>query len=90
MIDTNIYIQRLFEANPLREPVLRSVVQSLQLPRGSQGLDAGCGIGLQTLLFAETLGAEGHITGIDILPELLAYGSEMVGKARSFKPHHIS
>jgi ubiquinone/menaquinone biosynthesis C-methylase UbiE len=80
MIDTNIYIQRLFKANPLREPVLRSVVQSLQLPRGSQGLDAGCGIGLQTLLFAETLGTEGHITGIDILPELLAYGSAMVAK----------
>ena len=55
MIDTNIYIQRLLETNPLREPVLRSVVQSLQLPRGSKGLDAGFGIGLQILLFAENL-----------------------------------
>jgi demethylmenaquinone methyltransferase / 2-methoxy-6-polyprenyl-1,4-benzoquinol methylase len=79
-MDTNIYIQRLSEANPLREPVLRSVIQSLQLPRGSTGLDAGCGIGLQTLLFAEAIGSEGHVTGIDILPELLAYGTEMVTK----------
>ena len=80
MIDTNIYIQRLFEANPLREPLLRSVVHSLQLPRGSKGLDAGCGIGLQTLLLAEAIGAKGHVTGIDILPELLAYGAAMVAK----------
>jgi len=81
-MDTNIYIQRLLEANSLREPVLHSVVQSLQLPRGSKGLDAGCGIGLQTLLFAEAVGVAGHITGVDILPELLTYGKEMVSKAR--------
>jgi demethylmenaquinone methyltransferase / 2-methoxy-6-polyprenyl-1,4-benzoquinol methylase len=80
MIDTNAYIQRLSEANPLREPVLRSIVQSLQLPPGSQGLDAGCGIGLQTFLFAGVLGEGGHITGVDILPELLAYGAAAVAK----------
>src|SRR5690349_20895852 len=79
-MDTQIYIQRLVEAEPLREPMLRSIVQSLQLPHGSKGLDAGCGIGLQTLLFAESVGAEGHITGIDILPELLAYGAATVAK----------
>jgi ubiquinone/menaquinone biosynthesis C-methylase UbiE len=79
-MDTNIYIQRLLEANPLREPVLRSIVQSLQLPSGSQGLDAGCGIGLQTLLLTDAIGAGGQITGIDILPELLAYGTDMVAK----------
>jgi len=80
-MDTNIYIQRLLEAEPLREPVLHSIVQSLQLSRGSKGLDAGCGIGLQELLFAEAVGAEGHITGIDILPQLLAYGAATVAKA---------
>jgi len=79
-MDTNIYIQRLLEAEPLREPVLRSIIRSLELPLGSNGLDAGCGIGLQTILFAETLGTEGHITGIDILPELLGYGATMVAK----------
>jgi demethylmenaquinone methyltransferase/2-methoxy-6-polyprenyl-1,4-benzoquinol methylase len=81
MTDTNIYIQRLLEANPLREPLLRSVIQALGLPPGSQGLDAGCGIGLQTLLLAEAVGLDGHITGIDIVPELLAYGENMVRKA---------
>jgi ubiquinone/menaquinone biosynthesis C-methylase UbiE len=79
-MDTNIYIQRLSEAESLREPVLGSIIQSLQLPRGSKGLDAGCGIGLQAFLFAEAIGTEGHITGIDILPELLIYGAASVAK----------
>jgi ubiquinone/menaquinone biosynthesis C-methylase UbiE len=79
-MSTNIYIQRLLEAEPLREPVLRSAIQSLHLPRGSKGLDAGCGIGLQALLLAEAVGLEGQITGIDILPELLAHGRATAAK----------
>jgi ubiquinone/menaquinone biosynthesis C-methylase UbiE len=78
MTDTNAYIQKLLEANPLREPVLRSVIRALELPLGSHGLDAGCGIGLQALLLAEAVGPRGHITGMDILPELLAFGEDMV------------
>jgi len=81
MTDTNLYIQRLLESNPLREPLLRSVIQALQLPIGSHGLDAGCGIGLQTLLLLEAVGSSGHVTGLDILPELLAYGVATVAKA---------
>lgn len=81
MTDTTAYIQNLLEANPLREPVLRSVIQALGLPLGSHGLDAGCGIGLQTLLLAEAVGSDGRITGLDILPELLAYGENMVRQA---------
>ena len=78
MADVNLIIQNLLESNPLREPTLRSIIASLQLPRGSQGLDAGCGIGLQELLLAEVIGPEGHVTGLDILPELLAYGESIV------------
>ena len=81
MIDTDIYIQRLLVSNPLREPLLRKVIQDLQLPPGSHGLDAGCGIGLQTLLLHEAIGSSGHVTGFDILPELLIYGNEVVQKA---------
>lgn len=81
MTDTGLYIQRLLETNPLREPLLRSVIESLQLPCGSRGLDAGCGIGLQTLLLADAVGSGGHIVGLDILPELLDYGTEMLKKA---------
>ena len=80
-MDTDIYIQRLLDANPLREPVLRSAIQALRLPAGSHGLDLGCGIGLQALLLAEAVGPEGHVTGMDILPEFFSFGENLVARA---------
>jgi demethylmenaquinone methyltransferase/2-methoxy-6-polyprenyl-1,4-benzoquinol methylase len=74
MTDASLSIQNALQAEPLREPLLRSVIQSLHLPTGSCGLDAGCGIGLQALLLAGATGSGGQIIGLDILPELLAYG----------------
>lgn len=81
MIEEDPYVQMAREMNPLREPVLRSAMQALQLPIGSLGLDAGCGIGLQTLLLAEMVGPGGHITGLDLSPELLAHANDIVKKA---------
>jgi demethylmenaquinone methyltransferase/2-methoxy-6-polyprenyl-1,4-benzoquinol methylase len=63
------------------EPVVRSAIQALHLPSGSYGLDAGCGIGLQALLLAEAVGPAGHVTGLDISPEFLLHGGEIVKKA---------
>lgn len=60
---------------------MRSVIQALQPPLGSHGLDAGCSIGLQMPLLAEAVKPDGHISGIDIIPELLAYGELMVTEA---------
>lgn len=79
--DIRPYIQRLLETNPLREPVLRSAIQALQLPPGSRGLDIGCGIGLQTLLLANVIGSGGQIAGIDVVPEFLAFAQDIAGKA---------
>jgi ubiquinone/menaquinone biosynthesis C-methylase UbiE len=81
MTDTQTYIQRLVEANPLREPVLRAVVSALELGPGSRGLDAGCGVGLQAVMLAEAIGPDGHVTGVDIAPELLRY-AERVAQER--------
>ena len=81
MFDANLYIQRAIESNTLREPVMRSIIQSLQLPVGSHGLDAGCGIGLQMPLLAAAIGANGHVTGLDIMPELLAHAESMAKQA---------
>lgn len=50
MTDTESYIKGLEVTNPLTEPIVRSAIQTLQIPFGSRGLDAGCGIGLQTRL----------------------------------------
>ncbi|MFC1874864.1 class I SAM-dependent methyltransferase [Chloroflexota bacterium] len=68
-------------SNPLREPTIRTMVKELKLPKGSQGLDAGCGIGLQCLLLAEEVGPAGHITGLDISAEMLDYGQKIVKEA---------
>jgi len=68
-------------SNPLREPVLRSAIQALQLPLGSRGLDAGCGIGLPALLLAEAVGPAGHVTGLDLSPEFLVHAEEIVENA---------
>ena len=81
MSATDHTVQMLRICDPLRVPVLRSAIRTLQLPSGSQGLDAGCGIGLQTLLLAEAVGLTGHITGLDLSAELLAYAEEIVAEA---------
>jgi ubiquinone/menaquinone biosynthesis C-methylase UbiE len=81
MADTDHFVQMAYVSNPLREPALRSAIQALQFPAGSRGLDAGCGIGLQSLLLAEAVGPSGHITGLDLSPEFLDHAEEIVGKA---------
>ena len=65
------YLKRLSLSNPLREPIINTVINELVLPSGSYGLDTGCGIGLYTLLLAEAVGSKGHIVGIDITEEFL-------------------
>ena len=78
MTDTGSYIQALLEGNPLREPILRSAIRALQLPAGSRGLDAGCGVGLQCLLLAEAVGSTGHVTGLDVSPGHLSHAEQVV------------
>ena len=58
--------------------MLREAVQALKLPPGSQGLDAGCGIGLQALLLAVAVGPGGHVTGLDISKDFLLHAKNMV------------
>jgi ubiquinone/menaquinone biosynthesis C-methylase UbiE len=79
--DSDYFVKMAYLTNPLREPVLRSAIQALQLPSGSQGLDAGCGIGLQALLLAEAVGPAGHVTGLDLSPEFLVRAEGVVEQA---------
>ena len=79
MTDTDAYvIEMLAKGNSLREPLLRSVIQALRLPKGSWGLDAGCGIGQPALLLAEAIGPTGHVTGLDLSPAILRYAEKVV------------
>ncbi|MGD9346381.1 MAG: methyltransferase domain-containing protein [Candidatus Aminicenantes bacterium] len=81
MIDTATYIRQLKESSPLREPLLREIIQAWKLPPGSRGLDVGCGIGQPALLLAEVVGAKGHITGLDSSSEFLHHAEDLVHKS---------
>ena len=81
MTDTDNYLQSLMATNPLQEPVMRRAIHALDLPPGSQGLDVGCGIGLQAIMLAEAVGPGGHVTGIDLSPEFLVYARSIAEKA---------
>lgn len=78
MADSSSYISMALKANPIREPMLREAIQALNLPPGSVGLDAGCGIGFQAMLLAEAVGPAGHITGLDTSKEFLRYAQKLV------------
>ena len=54
------------------------MIRYLNLPSGSHGLDAGCGIGLQLPLLAEAVGQSGHVTGLDISPEFLKHAGTIL------------
>ncbi|HHS14230.1 MAG TPA: class I SAM-dependent methyltransferase [bacterium] len=74
-------IRLMTESQPLMKPIVKQALEILRLKPDSRGLDAGCGIGLQALLLAAAVGSEGHITGLDISPELLAHAGEIVRAA---------
>jgi ubiquinone/menaquinone biosynthesis C-methylase UbiE len=75
--DTAEYAEKLRVTDPLRAPLLRKAIAALELPKASHGLDAGCGIGLQIPLLAEAVGPGGHVTGLDVRPEFLAYAEAL-------------
>ncbi|MGD8719493.1 MAG: methyltransferase domain-containing protein [Candidatus Zixiibacteriota bacterium] len=73
---------RLLEVfHPLREEVFNNAIAALDLPRGSRGLDAGCGNGLAAITLAEAVGPEGRVVGLDLSEPLLARGEELVREA---------
>ena len=80
-MNANSYIQKLLDSNVLRGVILDEMVAALKLPQGSRGLDAGCGIGLQCLSLAESVGPTGQVVGLDISAEMLDYGRKMVKEA---------
>jgi len=81
MPNTEKYLDRLELSNVLRESVIKTIVDSLQLPPGSKGLDAGCGTGFYTMMLAEAAGFRGHVTGVDIEEKFLAKGRSLASKS---------
>jgi demethylmenaquinone methyltransferase/2-methoxy-6-polyprenyl-1,4-benzoquinol methylase len=81
MPDTRTLAERLRLGDLLRGSAMRAAIGSLQLPSGSRGLDAGCGMGSHTLGLAEAVGPHGHVTGLDLSTDLLAIARESAGRS---------
>lgn len=75
------YANKLALSHFLREPLLRRALEKLQIPHNSKGVDAGCGIGLPTLLLAETVGPTGHVTGVDQSAQFLKHARALAEEA---------
>jgi protein-L-isoaspartate(D-aspartate) O-methyltransferase len=75
---------------------LASWIDTLELQAGNRVLHVGCGVGYYTALIAEVVGASGHVTGVEIDPDLAERASrnlvylnhvEVVGgDGREFEP----
>ena len=66
---------------PLRDPAIREAIQMLDLPEGSEGIDAGCGIGSHTLLLAEAVGPAGRVTGLELFADFVTHAQAQVKRS---------
>ncbi|MBN1213654.1 MAG: methyltransferase domain-containing protein [candidate division Zixibacteria bacterium] len=65
------YAELLELSNPLREMVIKEVLSFVAFQPGTSGLDAGCGIGNHLKILCDTVGEDGHVTGLDISGDFL-------------------
>ncbi|HSG07442.1 MAG TPA: methyltransferase domain-containing protein [Longimicrobiales bacterium] len=66
------YVANLRRITRLSRGIVGEAIAALAPPQGSSGIDLGCGIGVDTLLLAEAVGAGGRVIGVDPSPEMLA------------------
>lgn len=71
--ETSTYLRYLHETDLLRKQTNIDIITALDLPKGSSGLDVGCGVGTQALMLAEAVGPQGRVTGVDIKSVFLAH-----------------
>jgi protein-L-isoaspartate(D-aspartate) O-methyltransferase len=72
----HLYHNVLIAIDPSRQlnnghpSTLASWLDALELKEGDRALHVGCGVGYYTAIIAEVVGPNGHVTGIEIDPDL--------------------
>lgn len=59
---------------------VRHLLRHLDVRAGLRVLDVGCGSGWTTALLAHLVGPEGEVVGVEIVPELVAFGRSNLEK----------
>jgi demethylmenaquinone methyltransferase/2-methoxy-6-polyprenyl-1,4-benzoquinol methylase len=77
VIDMETHFEKQDASAPLRDPVIRDAIRLLELPEGSSGLDAGCGIGNHALRLADAVGPDGHVTGLELLADFVTHAKNL-------------
>lgn len=70
------WLRRADGLEPQLEPVSDVLFAAAALRPGERVLDVGCGTGPTTRRAARAVGPDGHVTGLDISPEMLAAADE--------------
>lgn len=65
--------------NRFQEPLAAAIIAECGVPRGSRGLDVGCGAGLWTRWLAEAVGTGGHVLGLEPDPKRVVAAKELAG-----------
>ena len=55
---------------------VRQMLELLDVDPGMRVLDVGCGSGWTTALLGDLVGPEGEVVGVELVPELVAWGRE--------------
>jgi demethylmenaquinone methyltransferase/2-methoxy-6-polyprenyl-1,4-benzoquinol methylase len=77
--ETESFTKSLERMNRFQEPEARALIADLELPKGSHGLDVGCGVGLFALWLAEAIGLHGRVVGIEPSAERAEAARALVG-----------
>ena len=83
-------IQNYMCLSEFRKPLFTKIIKSLNLSKGSKGLDAGCGIGQYTKMLAESIGLDGNVIGLDISKDFINFANKIVIQNVQFEEGDIN